>query len=149
MKKLLVSLLLVVLFASYAIVPACSEGSRTVDFDNLSVLSDEDLLSFDSLIAAEKANRGLLTPLPDGEFLAGRDIATGYYKIRYFHNGNRYKVVITVYTDAAQSGITFRKAYEETGEVQILLEEGQLLVVETIFPDGAAYIEKSSALFMD
>ena len=156
MKRLLISLVTLSLLLSCVVGSTLGEESKSVDFNDLASLSENDLLAYDKQIQEEKANRGLLTALPEGYYLVGRDIAPGYYVVRGFSYTKAeydfqtgYGLILYIFADETKEEQIYMQRFDGDSKAQILLEEGQLFRVEEIQKNGAAYIEKSSALFME
>jgi len=165
MKKL--SFLVLVIIFSCAVLSVYSEGSNVVDFDNLSSISDTDLISYKNLIETELSNRGLSTALYDGDYLVGRDIAPGYYTIKFFayspgysNSNSHLGVYVYISQDIMDSyfkreidkqvdATVIQKELRDSGELQIFLEEGQVVNVWGTHKESATFIEKATPLFMD
>ena len=64
-------------------------------------LTDTELLEYNITVEKELAKRGLGTVLPGGEYLVGRDIAAGQYRIRRFEF-SEYSLnnIISIYKSA-------------------------------------------------
>ncbi len=100
-----------------------------VDIENL---SDAELLEYNITVGKEMAKRGLGTVLPGGEYLVGRDIAAGQYRIKRFEFPDHgYSVYISVYKSAElkeQYLIDFannRQAQEDAQRKIELIQNGE------------------------
>ena len=150
MKKTLSFLLVIALATLFCSTFSYSEELKVIDFENLSSLTAEELLSCDKQIEEEKAKRGLSTSLPDGNYIVGKDIAPGDYVIKYFGFTDNYQVDIIIYADETMDWDhrILTQPYRNNGEAKLHLEEGQVLSVEYGHKNGAIIIEKADPLFM-
>ncbi len=102
--------------------------------------------------------------LSDGEYIVGRDIAEGHYKITFSPDANvkeyEFALNVRIYTskkdkdeydrgNGSSSCIVIWETFYVTGEYQFYLEEGQLFYVAGAQKNGSTHIEKFKGLFIE
>lgn len=116
---------------------------------DISSMTDEELLNFDNQIESEKVNRGYLTPLPQGKYLVGRDIAAGYYLIKGRPAKRYFSFLVRIYDTDAEETCLYDVNPIDTADIKIYLETGNVMYVAFNPDNCSVYIEKSQPLFSD
>lgn len=160
------------LIFAIAVATAISVHAEPMDY---AAMSTEDLVRVEQEIKAELAKRGKAQILPQGRYLAGRDIGFGIYTITahtsddgdscwwtvaneyecggvhaYYEAYDKYRAGQTDTEPSRLDYYWYYNLYRERDQITITLEEGNCLQIDKTYTDDSFLtIEKVDPLFMD
>ena len=113
---------LILLVALVILIPCCAAAGGV----DLKSLSNEELLSLHQQVSDELFARGKSAEIPAGEYIIGKHIPAGEYKIELLKPGDFSVSVVTLYKDANGSSLDamYSVSKESPSVGRIVLKDG-------------------------